>query len=277
MLNAISTTSTWATPTDCASCHMTDYNGTNNPPHAQAGFAASACATCHTPAGWDTSTFNHNQFFSLTNGHANLQCTQCHTGGNYANAPTTCAGCHMAEYNATNNPPHAQAGFQPAICSTCHDTIAWTDGKFDHNTQTSFPLTGKHIGVVCTNLPHDWRLQRPIDRLRVVPPHRLQRHQQSAARPGGVCRFRLRHLPHDCGMGSGKFQSQPVFPADQRARQFAVYAVPHEQQLRERADGMLRLSRPGLQQHRKDCGRAEPRDRQFPAGLHAVPHHRQLD
>jgi hypothetical protein len=139
------------TPTDCASCHITDYNGTNNPPHAQVGFAASACATCHTPAGWDTSSFNHNQFFPLTNGHANLQCTQCHTGGNYANAPTTCAGCHMTQYNTTNNPPHAQAGFQPAICSTCHDTIAWTDGKFDHNTQTSFPLTGKHIGVLCTN------------------------------------------------------------------------------------------------------------------------------
>ena len=138
------------TPTDCASCHLTDYNATNNPAHAQAGFTASACATCHTPAGWDTSTFNHNQFFALTNGHANLQCSQCHVGGNYANAPTTCSGCHMDKFNATNNPPHAQAGFQPAICSTCHDTIAWTDGKFDHNTQTSFPLTGKHIAVLCT-------------------------------------------------------------------------------------------------------------------------------
>jgi len=137
------------TPTDCASCHMTDYNQTNNPPHAQAGFAASACATCHTPAGWDNANFNHNQFFPLTNGHANLQCSQCHTGGNFANAPTQCSGCHMADYNQTNNPPHSQAGFDPSICSTCHDTIAWPDGKFDHNTQTSFPLTGKHVGVPC--------------------------------------------------------------------------------------------------------------------------------
>ncbi|HXJ17114.1 MAG TPA: hypothetical protein VNM68_07925 [Candidatus Polarisedimenticolia bacterium] len=139
------------TPTDCASCHMADYNGTNNPQHAQAGFAASACATCHSPMGWDQANFNHAQFFALTNGHANLQCTQCHTSGNYADAPTTCDGCHMAQYNSTNNPPHAQAGFAPTICSTCHDTIAWTDGKFDHNTQTAFPLTGKHIGVPCLN------------------------------------------------------------------------------------------------------------------------------
>jgi len=138
------------TPTDCASCHIQDYNGTNNPPHAQAGFAASACATCHTPAGWGNANFNHAQFFPLTNAHANLQCTQCHTGGNFANAPTTCSGCHIDKYNATTNPPHAQAGFAPVICATCHDTIAWADGKFDHNTQTSFPLTGKHIGVACT-------------------------------------------------------------------------------------------------------------------------------
>ena len=101
------------TPTACASCHMTDYNSTNNPPHAQAGFAASACATCHTPAGWDTSTFNHNQFFALTNGHANLQCSQCHTGGNYTTAPTTCAGCHITQYNSTTTPP-SRAGW---ICS----------------------------------------------------------------------------------------------------------------------------------------------------------------
>jgi hypothetical protein len=138
------------TPTDCASCHITDYNGTNNPPHAQAGFAASACATCHTPAGWDSSTFNHNQFFALTNAHSNLQCSQCHTGGNYTSAPTTCAGCHITQYNSTTTPPHAQASFAPTICSACHDTIAWTDGKFDHNTQTTFPLTGKHIAVACS-------------------------------------------------------------------------------------------------------------------------------
>jgi hypothetical protein len=137
------------TPTDCASCHIKDYNSTNNPPHAQAGFSTSACATCHTPAGWGNANFNHAQFFPLTNAHANLQCTQCHTGGNYANAPTTCSGCHLDKYNATTNPPHAQAGFAPVICSTCHDTIAWADGKFDHNTQTTFPLTGKHIGVAC--------------------------------------------------------------------------------------------------------------------------------
>jgi hypothetical protein len=139
------------TPTDCASCHMTQYNSTNNPPHAQAGFTAAACATCHTPAGWDQASFNHAQFFPLTNAHAGLQCTQCHTGGSYANAPSTCSGCHIDKFNSATNPPHIKAGFPPAICATCHDTIAWADGKFDHTTQTTFPLTGKHIGVACNS------------------------------------------------------------------------------------------------------------------------------
>ena len=36
--------------------------------------------------------------------------------------------------------PHA--GF-PTTCQQCHDTIQWTDAKFDHS-QTGFPLTGSH-------------------------------------------------------------------------------------------------------------------------------------
>ena len=31
----------------------------------------------------------------------------------------------------------------PTTCENCHDTIQWTDGKFDHS-QTGFPLTGSH-------------------------------------------------------------------------------------------------------------------------------------
>src|SRR5256886_5186300 len=31
----------------------------------------------------------------------------------------------------------------PTTCAQCHDTVAWTDGKFDHST-TGFVLTGAH-------------------------------------------------------------------------------------------------------------------------------------
>src|ERR1035437_8308162 len=31
----------------------------------------------------------------------------------------------------------------PSTCEQCHDTIQWTDGKFDHS-QTGWALTGSH-------------------------------------------------------------------------------------------------------------------------------------
>lgn len=138
--------------TDCASCHMADYNSTTNPIHAQAGsaFAAANCATCHTTAGWDSASFNHS-FFPLTNGHANLQCSQCHVGGNYTNAPTTCYGCHATDYQSTATitgvPNHVTANF-PQDCTLCHNTVSWLNATFDHST-TSFPLQGPHATVAC--------------------------------------------------------------------------------------------------------------------------------
>jgi hypothetical protein len=51
--------------------------------------------------------------------------------------------CHQTDYNNATTPvAHAAAGF-PTTCDTCHDTVLWTDGKFDHTT-TGFPLTNSH-------------------------------------------------------------------------------------------------------------------------------------
>lgn len=142
------------TPATCAGCHLSDWQKTTNPVHPAAGpdFAAANCANCHTTAGWDGANFNHAPFFALTNAHAGLQCSQCHLpGASYSAAPTTCQGCHMDKYNTAVTPiNHVQLGFPPALCSSCHDTIAWTDGKFDHST-TSFPLTGTHVTTPCAS------------------------------------------------------------------------------------------------------------------------------
>ena len=134
-------------PTDCYSCHKADYTGTNSPPHAAVGFPTT-CTTCHNTTSWTTATFDHNTTsFPLTGAHVSVPCTQCHTNNNYTTLPTACFGCHQADYNGTNSPPHATAGF-PTTCATCHNTTAWTGATFDHST-TSFPLTGAHITVPC--------------------------------------------------------------------------------------------------------------------------------
>jgi len=133
----------------CAQCHMTDYNGANNPPHASSGFPT-ACDQCHSTTNWGSGTFNHTTTgFTLTGFHSSMACTGCHNttispGGAWAlgSANTACSSCHMTDYNGTNNPPHASSGF-PTTCDTCHSTTDWTGATFNHNN-TTFPLQGYH-------------------------------------------------------------------------------------------------------------------------------------
>jgi hypothetical protein len=130
-------------PNDCASCHISDYNQTNDPNHQAAGFPTS-CEVCHVPVSWDTSTFDHSHF-PLTGAHLTPDCTDCHIGGNYDATPNTCDGCHLDDYQQTNDPNHQQAGF-PTDCNVCHTPTAWQNANFDHSF---FPLTGSHMGVDC--------------------------------------------------------------------------------------------------------------------------------
>jgi hypothetical protein len=140
------------TPRDCASCHLADYNGTSDPDHAAAGFPTT-CQDCHTTASWSGAGFNHATF-PLTGAHASAACTQCHAGGVYAGTPRDCASCHLADYNGTNDPDHAAAGF-PTSCEACHGTTTWNGAMFDH----SFPLSGPHDRscIECHQTPGNYR------------------------------------------------------------------------------------------------------------------------
>ncbi len=136
-------------PTTCVSCHLTKYQATTNPNHVAAGFPQD-CSLCHNTTQWPGATFNHsNTRFPLTGKHTSLTCAQCHASGQYATLSTTCVSCHLSKYQATTNPNHAAAGF-PTDCAACHTTAQWPGAKFDHNTATRFPLTGKHTTVTCT-------------------------------------------------------------------------------------------------------------------------------
>ena len=129
--------------TACVSCHLKDFQGTTNPNHVAGGFAQT-CDTCHTTAGWTPASFDHNSVnFPLTGAHSvpPRACTDCHVNNNYNLTATTCISCHQTDFNNATSPvPHS--GF-PTNCQQCHDTVQWTDGKFDHST-TGFVLTGSH-------------------------------------------------------------------------------------------------------------------------------------
>jgi hypothetical protein len=136
----------------CAQCHMSDYNGTNNPPHATAGFPTT-CDSCHTTvAGWGGATFNHTSTgFTLDGYHATMACTGCHnaTFGNYNITSAACWNCHQTDYNGTTAPAHAAAGF-PQTCNTCHSTTNWSGATFSHPT-TPLALTGYHATMLANN------------------------------------------------------------------------------------------------------------------------------
>ncbi len=131
------------TATACVSCHLKDFQSATNPNHVAGGFAQT-CETCHNTSAWQPATFDHSKSgFPLTGAHTvpPRQCTDCHVNNNYNITSTVCVSCHQTDYNSAITPvPHA--GF-PTTCQQCHDTVLWTDGKFDHST-TGFALTGLH-------------------------------------------------------------------------------------------------------------------------------------
>jgi hypothetical protein len=126
----------------CITCHQTDYQNAKSPvPHT--GFPTT-CEQCHDTIQWTDGKFDHSQTgWALTGSHTvpPRACTDCHVNNNYNITVTTCISCHQTDYQNAKSPvPHT--GF-PTTCEQCHDTIQWTDGKFDHS-QTGFPLTGSH-------------------------------------------------------------------------------------------------------------------------------------
>jgi hypothetical protein len=106
---------------------MTDYN-TADPNHTAAGFAASACATCHNTTQFAGATFNHDgSYFPIYSGRHNgkwTTCQQCHTNSNNY-AVFTCLSCHPHDNKATTDSHHTgQSGYSytSAACYRCHPT-----------------------------------------------------------------------------------------------------------------------------------------------------------
>lgn len=144
------------TPRRCRECHQS--------PHASQ-FAARIelhdCTACHAPHG-DTfriRAFEHFERtgYALEGAHRRAQCTECHVevldsfGGafarvrRYEGTPTACSGCHRDIHRGQFQ------HYGENSCSACHVSAAsWTDVRFDHDTQSRFPLRGAHAGLPCS-------------------------------------------------------------------------------------------------------------------------------
>jgi len=65
-----------------------------------------------------------HSFFPLTGGHDSLECTTCHTSGDYKGTSSTCVACHAKDE------PHA--GQYGDTCTNCHVIESWQIINFDH-------------------------------------------------------------------------------------------------------------------------------------------------
>ncbi len=130
-------------PADCHSCHANVYAATTSPPHGPAGFPTD-CALCHDTSSWFGADFDHAATaFPLTGAHGPLDCVACHSGNVYVGLDTACIACHQADWDGTDDPNHAAAGFSME-CTECHSTSTWEDADFDHDGRY-FPIDrGKH-------------------------------------------------------------------------------------------------------------------------------------
>ncbi len=153
----------------CFDCHTEDFQNSTNPNHQSLGLS-NQCDECHsTESGWNPANFpNHNSYFALIGAHAQISndCQSCHNG-NYNNTPIECFGCHEQDFNLTNNPDHAAAGF-PQECESCHSESAWIPSTFDHDGQY-FPIfSGRHQGewnncIECHTIPSNFSVFSCID------------------------------------------------------------------------------------------------------------------
>jgi hypothetical protein len=121
-------------PADCVACHKKD--------DKHKGSLGPKCADCHTEANWKQTRFDHAKTrFPLLGKHASVECKACHKSTNFKEAPMACIGCHKKD--------DKHKGHFGEKCETCHTAKAWPEITFNHDTQTKYPLRGKHRQVKC--------------------------------------------------------------------------------------------------------------------------------
>jgi hypothetical protein len=121
--------------TTCVACHRDD--------DAHKGELGTNCKKCHQEDGWRRDVvFDHDiTRFPLLGLHATAPCEACHTTARFKETPRTCVGCHEKDDSHT--------GRLGTGCSNCHTPNGWAFWKFNHDSQTDFPLTGAHSGLDC--------------------------------------------------------------------------------------------------------------------------------
>jgi hypothetical protein len=135
-----------ASPQDCVSCHLDDYQGE----HGGSGFPTD-CLVCHQPTTWSGGVFDHFAAtgFALVGPHTDLECVYCHVGSTSEtlfspSSPDDCYACHVDDYQRE----HGGSGIT-TDCLVCHHGDTWQGADFDHLAVSGFELLGQHAQLAC--------------------------------------------------------------------------------------------------------------------------------
>lgn len=129
----------------CLTCHA-DYHKDGLSPKFRGG----NCDKCHTQTTWKLAGFDHaGTGFPLRGDHAKQSCAACHgpVKGKFTGLSQSCVSCHK-DYHGFGK----ESGKQGPLtnCAQCHNESAWKPApEFNHNSDTSYPITGKHKTVKC--------------------------------------------------------------------------------------------------------------------------------
>ncbi len=131
----------------CESCHEDFHKG-----QFRTEMAEHSCAQCHSTTGWSMTIFDHSKTkFPLVGKHKSVKCSDCHKETvvhgvkqvQYVGLPTRCESCHKD----VHFDQFADRG--RTECASCHSPAGWHALLFDHETQSTFHLTGAHKNVAC--------------------------------------------------------------------------------------------------------------------------------
>jgi hypothetical protein len=143
----------------CLDCHVDEHRGQfTAAPHEN------RCEDCHAVQGFHPAKFTLTQHqgtrFALEGAHVAVACTDCHRLAPIAGNSTvqfhfndqTCTACHNDPHEGQfhDQMNRMRADGHLAGCQACHTTQTWRNPTgFDHK-QTTFPLTGAHRAVACS-------------------------------------------------------------------------------------------------------------------------------
>ena len=208
--------------TACLACHRDEHQG-------QLG---DDCASCHTAAAWNKTTFDHDQArFALAGAHARLACDRCHkpeivraAAGRFV-VETKAAGLAarfkplpFARCTDCHQDPHG--GRLGADCLSCHTAASFTGSRegFDHS-RTRYPLTGAHVRVECAKCHKGSEPARSRPRSQDCAPCHQDPHQGQLGKAAGqscsTCHDTERFSPSGYGVARHQEGRAPLAGAHQ--------------------------------------------------------------